>query len=277
MPVQTSKATDYVFIPDGTKVKADGVDLGTFNSDITAILNYDVNIVNSSNNSIIKRVGKNPTMTWAGTLIDLDPAGVALISGGMLTVETVAGSPFVDAPDQEIASGSWADVTPVNLVPTTLAGSAVRATALTLTSVTGDVDGALTADDDYTLITDSNSKSGYSILLNTAGTNLTTVAQKITVDYASVTPVASKALSGGSSTFEFEAFALEMEHTDDSGLKRTLSLPRCTPESGGFQFNFKSAQSDGSEEMPLTCTADLDTSLADGKQLFTWTIEEGAM
>ena len=84
-------------------------------------------------------------------------------------------------------------------------------------------------------------------------------------------------LYGGSSTFTFTSYALRITHTDSAGLIRRLNLPSCTPESGGFTFNFKSSQSDGSEEMPLVCTADLDTTLADGKQLFSWVIETGAM
>lgn len=281
MPVQTQE-TSHVMIPDGTKVEIDAgsgfVDLGAFNSDVVSNLTFDVNVINSSNASIIKRVGRNQKMEWSGTLINLNPTGVALLSGGMLTTETTAGSAITTSADQTISAG-WTNMKSIPLVaydPTT--GVKLRFdSAPTLTSVTASTAGALAAGDDYFIQEDINSYSGYSILLNTAGTATVTTAESVVVDYASITPIASVTLYGGSSTFEFTAYAMRMTHTDDNGLVRRLNLPSVTPQSGGFQFNFKSAQSDGSEEMPLSCIADLDTSLDNGKQLFSWVVDTGAM
>jgi len=281
MPAQTT-GTDYVMIPDGTKVEIDGgsgyVDLGAFNSDVTATLNYDINEINSSNASIIRRVGKNQKMAWGGTLINLNPTAVALVSAGMLETESTSGSAVTTAGDQTIAA-DWTDMKSIPLLasdPST--GVNLRfAAAPTLTSVTASSSGVLADNDDYFVQEDANSYSGYSILINTAGSATPATSESIVVDYASITPVAKVTLYGGSSTFAFTAFAMRMTHTDDNGLVRRLNLPKVTPESGGFQFNFKSATSDGSEEMPLTCTADLDTSLTSGRQLFSWEVETGAM
>lgn len=282
MPVQTT-AKSYVYFPDGAKVsvKESGAsvftDVGAINSAVTNTLNWEENQVNTANAGLLAKQIRNMTMEGGFTLINLDPNGVQKLSGGFLTVTDVAGTPFIDAPDQTVLSGAWSDVTPIQLAPTTAAGVAVRATALALTSVTGSVDGALVANDDYTLIEDSNSYSGWSIVPNTAGTNLTTVVQDLTIDYGSITPVDSTVVSGGASTFVLQSAAIRITHTDDNGKIRQLDLYAVDANSGGFQFNFKGANEDGVEEMPLTFTARLDTSRTSGDQLFSWTVEDGAM
>lgn len=53
-------------------------------------------------------------------------------------------------------------------------------TPLTINSVTGSVDGALTVDVDYKLVVDGNGKSGIILI---SGTNITTLTQTFTVDY----------------------------------------------------------------------------------------------
>lgn len=281
MPVQTT-GTNYVMIPDGTKVEIDGgsgyVDLGAFNSDVTSTLNYDINEILSSNAGKISRVGRNMTMTWAGTLINLNPTGVALFSAGMLTTVSTAGTAVTDSDNQTIAA-DWVDMSSIAMSATDGAGGAALrfSAAPTLTSVTASSSGVLAADDDYFIQVDPNSYSGYSILLNTNGTATVATSESVVIVYASVTPIASTTLYGGSSTFQFTAYAMRMTHTDADGLIRRLNLPAVTPDSGGFQFNFKSSESDGSEEMPITCTADLDTSLTDGQQLFSWVVDTGAI
>jgi len=270
-----------VQIPDGAKVEInDGsgfVDVGAFNSDVTATLNYEINVISSSNADIIKRVGRNMSMEWSGTLINLNPTGVGKFSGGLLTTESTSGGAITTAVDQTIAA-NWTDMASIPFAatdPTT--GVALRfAAAPTLTSVDGDTTAALVVNDDYFIQADENSFSGYSILLNTNGTKSVATTEVITIDYASITPIEKVTLYGGASTFEFVAYEMRLTHTDDNSLIRRLNLPKVTPNSGGFQFNFKSATSDGSEEMPITCTADLDTSLTNGKQLFSWEVETGA-
>jgi hypothetical protein len=280
MPVQTT-STDYVYIPDGAKVEIDGgagfVDLGAFNSDVTATLNYEINEILSSNASIIKRVGKKMKMAWAGTLINLNPTGVALFSAGLLTTVATAASAVTDSDDQTIAI-SWVDMSSIAMAATDgAAGAALRFSAApTLTSVTASSSGVLADNDDYFIQVDPNSFSGYSILLNTAGTATVATSESVVIVYASVTPIAKTTLYGGASTFEFSSYAMRITHTDDDSLVRRLNLPSVTPDSGGFQFNFKSSESDGSEEMPITCTADLDTSLTNGQQLFSWEVDTGA-
>lgn len=282
MPNQTTEK-GYVFIPDGAKVEIDGgsgyVDLGAFNSDITAGLNYEINEILSSNAGKIRRVGKKMTMDFTGTLINLNPTGVALASAGLLTTETTNGTAVTDSPDQTVAADGWADMGSVPMVASdgTTAVNLRFAASPTLTSVTASTSGVLAEGDDYFIQEDANSFSGYSILFNTGGTATVATTESIVIVYASVTPIASVTLYGGSSTFAFTAYAMRITHTDDAGLLRRLNLPSVTPNSGGFQFNFKSAESDGSEEMPISCTADLDSSLTNGQQLFSWVVETGAL
>ncbi len=281
MPVQSTKKAN-IYFPDGAKVsvKASGesvfTDVGAISTSVSNSFTWTENQVQTANAGDLDKQISAMKMEGGFTLINLEPGSVSRLSGGVLLETITAGTPFVDAPDETISSGSWADKTPIALAPTTLAGASVRATALALTSVTGSSDGALTADDDYTLFPDSASPSGYSISVNLAGTNVTTIVQDLVISYASITPKASTKISGGSSTFIMQGMAIQIVHTDDNGLTRTLDLYSVDMNSGGFQFNFKGANEDGTEEMPLTFTAKLDTSRTNKDQLFAWTTEDGA-
>jgi hypothetical protein len=72
------------------------------------------------------------------------------------------------------------------------------------------------------------------------------------------------------------AYKMKFTHTDSASKTRVLELFSVESGSGAFQFNFKGAAEDGVEEMPLTYSAKIDTSLTDGRQLFAWSIDTGA-
>ena len=281
MPVQTQKKA-HIFFPDGALVaiKAAGegsfTDVGAIQSAIANSISWTENAVETANAGDLAVQIRAMKMDGGFTLINLDPDNIERLSGGAFTKTVIDGTPFVDAPDETIDSGDWADVTLIALNPTTLAGVAVKAALLALTSVTGGTDGVLTADDDYTLVLDSNSPSGFSILPNLAGTNLSTIAQDLVISYASITPIDSVVITGGSSIVILNAVAMRITHTDDNGKIRQLDLYSVDMNSGGFQFNFKGANEDGVEEMPLTFAAKLDTTRVSGDQLFSWTQETGA-
>jgi len=282
MPKQTTKK-GHIYYPDGAllavKAKGEGsfTDVGAISSVITNSLTWTENVIDTANAGELDKQYKAMKMESAFTLITLNPESIERMSGGMLTKSVTTSSPFVDAPDETILSGDWTDVSPVNIAPTTLAGVAVRISAISLTSVTGGTDGPLTADDDYTLIVDSNSPSGYSIVFNTAGTNLTTIVQDIVIDYNSITAIASTKITGGASTVVVDASAIKITHTDDNGKIRQIELYAVDVNSAGFAFNFKGANEEGVEEMPISFTAKIDTSRTSGDQLFAWTVEDGAM
>jgi len=281
MPTQTNKK-GKIFYPDGAlvsiKAKGEGsfTDVGAISTVISNSLSWTENQVETANAGKLDKQIKAMIMEGGFTLINLDPDSIARLSGGFLQKTVITDTPFTDSPNQTLVNGDWDEKVVINLEPKTNAGVAVKATALALDSVTGGTDGPLAADDDYTLFEDADSPSGWSIMFNLAGATLATIAQDIVIDFGSITAVASTKITGGASTFILDAVAMKITHTDDNGKIRELELYAVDMNSGGFQFNFKGANEDGVEEMPLTFTAKLDTSRISNDQLFAWTIEEGA-
>ena len=265
-------STDYVNFPDGSlwSYSLDGVSytaLGVLNGDTQAIWNYDKNEVEFHDGQ--KKISyRNQTMSAALTLADLNPTAVSELSGGMLSKTDTAASPFADAPDQVIAIG-WSDMKPINLLPTTLGGVAVICSVVpTITSVTGSIAGVCAAGVDYYLITDDNSFCGFSILLDEAGAAGLDPTETVTIDYNSVTPLASTSLSAGTPSYVPTTLALR-GYSADQG--KTIDIAAVNVDTGTYNFGFKGTASDGTDEMALAFTGVLDSSLTDGQQLFTFT------
>lgn len=277
MPAQTTKTAD-VYFPDGGKVSikeygaGSYTDIGAINSAIAMTFNFEENEVITANAGTLNKQVKNPTVDGGLTLINLNPSDIVRLSGGMFSEVTVAGGSVSSIDNQVIASDAATNLTPYNLVITETGGSNLKVSAsLVIASVTGSVDGPLANNDDYSIIEDSNSPSLKSILLNTAGTTLTTMTQTFTIVYTSVTPVASSTIYAGTTTTTLNAAAIKVTHTNsDSVIDREFEIFSADPVSGGFQFNFKGANEDGTEEMPLTFKGKIDTSLTDGRQLFRY-------
>tara|TARA_Y100000361_G_scaffold152325_1_gene171536 strand:+ start:16216 stop:17064 length:849 start_codon:yes stop_codon:yes gene_type:complete len=281
MPTQTT-GRGKVYFPDGAKVSVKAVgdvsyfDVGCINSAVEGVLNYDENQIETANCGKTQKQIKNMTIAGSFTLIDLDPAGIEKLGGGMFNLTSVAGSPSATVDDQVLTNGTWANMSPFNILFVDGGVTIKPESGFTLTSVSGSVTGALAVDDDYFIIEDSSSPSGFSIQINTNGTAGVGLGEDITIDYNSVTPKASQVLTGGSSTEVLNAYAMMITHTDDAGKIRQLELYSVDANSGGFAFNFKGANEEGVEEMPLSYTANIDSSRTNKDQLFAWTIEEGA-
>jgi len=187
----------------------------------------------------------------------------------MLTKNVTAGTDFTDAPDQTIAAG-WTNMKPIHLAPTTAAGVAVKMDAEpTFTSISGATAGVLAAGDDYYIIKDDSSYSGYSIVLDTAGGAGLVTTEVVTIDYNNVSPIASTTLTGGSSTYTPDTLALRFY---DDASERTMTIYAANVDSGGFTFGFKANDSDGVEEMALSFTGQIDTTRTSGDQLFSWVL-----
>jgi hypothetical protein len=159
------------------------------------------------------------------------------------------------------------------------------ATAPALTSVVldpGTADEALTAwsasaSGDYTVVADSDSYSGWSIIFNSASMATGDPKTKtIAITYAANTPVATTVLKAGTSSMTAVAYSLKFTHTDSASLVRQLELFAVYTKSGGIQFNFKPVSDAGIEEMPITFQAKIDTTLTSGAQLMEWTVNTGA-
>ena len=287
MPIQTTK-TSNIYFPDGAKVgvKALGesvyTDVGAINSAVTATLNWTENQIETANAGKTAKQIKEMQIEGGFTLINLEPAGVVRMGGGVFTRVQTSGTPVTASPNQVIAAG-WDDGDTFELILETSGTDSTKlklSTAPALTSVTLDAGGeneALTAGEDYVVVEDPNSFSGYSITFISGGMSTSDPKTKtITIDYGSNTPVASETVYAGASTAILNAYAMQITHTDDAGKIRRLELFSVDPNSGGFQFNFKGANEEGLEEMPLTFMAKLDTSLTSGRQLMAWTVEVGS-
>lgn len=286
MPQQTSLGR--LIFPDGAMVGIDTTgggsfeDVGALNSAITAAFNWVENQVTTANFGKSGKQIREMTMEGGFTLINYDPSKIALLGGGVFEEVTTAASPIATIPDQTIAAG-WADQTlyPLILETSSSDDTLLRTTsAPTLTSVTLDPTGTpevLVEDTEYVVVADSSSYSGWSIQFISA--NMATGSPttfEIVVDYGSNTPVASTTLHAGTSTKILSAYAIQITHTDSNSKIRRLTIHSVEPTSGGFQFNFKGANEDGLEEIPITFNGKIDTDLTDGRQLLSLLIEDGA-
>lgn len=291
MPIQSNKLN--VFFPDGALVgvKAFGdssfTDVGAINSAVTATLNWTENQIETANAGKTAKQIKEMTIEGGFTLINLEPDAVEKMGGGLFTKTTTAGTAVTTIPNQVIPAG-WNDNIKYELVMLTSSSDSTKlkmATKPVFTSITLDVGGSpevlaevgAGAGGDYMIVADNASSSGWSILFNSAGMSSGTPKTKaITIVYGTNTPVATTTLHAGASTAILRSYAMQITHTDDAGKIRRLELYSVDPNSGGFQFNFKGANEEGLEEMPLTFMAKLDTSKTSGRQLMAWTIETGA-
>ena len=268
-------STENVYFPNGclARYSLDGTsftDLGVLLGDSGATYNYDVNEVIFSQGQK-KRQYKNQTIAANLTLADLNPTALSALSGGMISKTTTAASAVTTCPDQVISEG-FALQTPYELVIETSSSdstklkASVEPTLTTTTGVVGTADGNLVEGTDYELVIMSSAFSGYGIVF------LSTVdlAQDITIDYSSVTPVATTTLTAGQSTYAPDTIALQFY---ESASGRTMTIYACNVDSGGYNFGFKGVDSDGVEEMALAFTGQLDTTRTSGDQLFSWVIE----
>lgn len=283
MPAQTTK-TGYIEFPDGARVsvKESGgsswTDIGALNSPVNFTLNFTENQIVTANAGRTALQVRDMIIDGSFTLINLEPDAIQKLSAGIFTVTTSDGSPVSDIANQTIAAG-WSAGTLYDLeMASTAEGNIKTASAPTLTSVTldpGTTDEALTEGSDYFVVANGNSPSGWSISFltdNIVAGSPTTLT--IGIVYGTNTPIASTTITGGSSTKELAAYALKAEHYNASDeVDRSFEIYSANPTSGGFQFNFKGANEDGLEEMPITFRGDLDTDLADGAQLFSYYVK----
>lgn len=286
MPTQTS-LTDHVYFPDGAQVSIDTAglgsytDLGAISSAVTATLNYDVNLFETANAGKLDRQIRNMTMAGGFTLINLNIANISSLGSGMFSTVTTAASPVTTIPNQDIAAG-WVDENKYPLIMYTSSSDSTElkmSTQPVLTSVTADPAGTpevLAEGTDYVICKDSDSISGWSIQFISGNFGTASEGDLVTIVYDTNTPVASTTLYCGSSTQILTAYAMRIKHTDSNSKVRQLDLYSVDMDSGGFQFNYKGANEDGVEEMPLAFTAKIDNTRTDGRQLFAWTIDTGA-
>lgn len=286
MPIQTQE-TGYIKFKDGAKVeikKAGGsyVDIGALNSAIGITINYTENQVVTANAGRLVKQIRDMVVNGSFTMINIKPDHIQAFSSGLITQVNTPGTEILSAAfDDQVLDGFVAN-TKIPLVPiVTATGLPIRFSAApTITSVTGTGTGAsglLAVNDDYTIIADASSASGYSIVFNTAGSATVATTETITIVWGNNTPIARTTLSAGSSTAVLTPYALRFTHTDSAGKIRQAEIFSANTDAGSLGINFGGANEDGVEELPITFTGSLDTSLTDGYQLLSYIEDAGAM
>ncbi len=286
MPVQTTKK-NFLF-PDGCQVlvKESGAstytDIGAINSQVANSITFDENQIETANAGTTDMQINNMKIEGSFTLINFDLEAIEKISGGVMSRTMTLASPTTLIPDQIIEAG-WDDNTLYDLIAHTSSTDNTElkfSTKPILTSVTLDASGTpeiLTENNDYLLVQNSNSSSGWSISFISANMSSGTPKTKaITIDWGENTPISSQTLNAGASTVVLKPMAFRFQHTDSNGKVRKLDLYSVDPTSGFLQFNFKGANEDGLEELPVTYKAKIDSSRTSGQQLMSFALDEGA-
>ena len=283
MPVQTTEK-GYIRFPDGAKVqvkKAGGAyfDIGALNSAIQMTLEYTENVVESANAGTLLKQIKQMKANGSFTLINLKPENIEAMGGGLFTQVNTPGTEVLSAAFTNQSHVEFVAGVPKELVAVvTATGVPIRFSAApVITSITASLSGLLAAGDDYIVVKDPHAASGYSILYNPAGTATVAITETMTIVFGNNTPIARTTLNCGSSTATLTPYAIKFTHTDSANLVRELEIYSANTNSGGFVFSFKGANEDGVEEMPISFTGDVDTSRANGAQLFTYLEDVGAV
>jgi len=182
------------------------------------------------------------------------------LMGGLLSRTTTAGA-LVEGAEQVVASGDWEFNKGI-----LLSGQNAAGTVPTINSVTGSVDGAGAADDWTTVLL-----PGGWYLQPLDGTNFATEAQSLTID-TDYTPAASYQIDSGTSSQVLTAIQVRFRHYTDTAF--TLYdyehvLYRVFPDAGGLTMTKLGAKSENTmDEWTIALTAECDSGLTDGSQLF---------
>ena len=277
MPVQTTKKN--VNLADGCRVSvkasesAEFLDLGVMEGDYVATLQYDEERKEWANASPdVTR--SNFRMEGSFTLANLEFAGLEEISNGMITRTVTEGTPVTTFVDQVI-NGFTPNV-PVELVATDPAtGIPIKFSASpVITSIVDDatVQNTLDPNDDYFVIADANSASGYSIMFTDEGTHEIETAAKLTIEFGANTPIASETLACGTSSFEAKPYAMRIQHFNSADVADyTLDLYNVYTSPGSYNFGLKGADTGGYDTMEISFSVELDETKTDGAQLFSVT------
>lgn len=118
------------------------------------------------------------------------------LSGGLFTKTVTASG--AQAVENQVISAGWTDKQPIAIVLKDVDGKSYQANGEpAITSVTADTAGALVANDDYIIVPDANSYSGYYIILNTSGTKTVGTDEEVTIIFNDPTVVGQTKMSGG--------------------------------------------------------------------------------
>ena len=275
-----------IYFPRGAKVqvKESGAgsytDVGAVTGAINISINYDESETTTNNYGTLAKQIRNMSIDGGFNLINLNPAYIAKMSGGLMEVVTTAGSAVTTCPDQTISSG-WADDTLYELdIQTSSSDStALKASAKpTLTSVTLDPTGTpevLAEDTDYVLVEYAEAVSGWAIQFISGNMSTSSpTTYDIEIDYDSVTPVARETVYMGSESVVSSSYAMKFTSTDSASKVREIEVFACDLNSG-LALNFKGADEEAPDEVPISFKGRVDVDRTDGRQLISWVTDSG--
>ena len=279
MPVQTTKKN--VRIADGCRISvkktadADFLDLGVTQGDYVATLQYDSESIEFANAESIESK-RNFRIEGSITIGNLEGEELEKISNGVITRVATPGTQVLSAAfDTQVIDGFTANVPVELLAVVTATGNAIKfSEAPVITSIVDDKTepNTLIANDDYFVIPDGNSASGYSIMFSDAGTGSIALTAKLTITFGNNTPIASETLYAGTTSFTALPYAMRAQHFTSSGaVDYQLDLYNVYTEPGSYNFGLKGADTGGIDTMDITFSAKLDETKTDGRQLFAIT------
>lgn len=98
-----------------------------------------------------------------------------------------------------------------------------------------------------------------------------------TTDAAESTTPGRIHITGGSSYVQFVPVEFCFEHTDSANRVRGIKIFNCTVSSGSLGFKFMGADSEGRETMEVSFVATPDPARTEGKSLYDYYVDPGAL
>lgn len=222
---------------------------------------------------------KDPSVEGSFTLKSINLDNISRMSSGLLNKVETPATAVTTIPDQTIAAG-WTSGKKYELVAFASASSSVKlklSAAPVLTSVKLDGTETLTEGDDYDIIEDADSVSGYAIVFTASEmTTPNPETKTITIDWGTNTPVARTTYTVGTSVQVIDPFSMLMTHTDSAGLVTGREIHRCYIQPGSLDFGFKGQDEEGYQEMAFSFIGVLDVTRADKDQLMSIYEDVGA-
>jgi hypothetical protein len=259
--------------------------IGTIMGDVAFTPEAETVEIQTGNAGLTPLEWKNPKLGFSFELMEFNMDIINDMTCGIGTKTTTAAAPNASIPDQVI-SATWADNTVYNLVMYESSSSTVKlnmgSTEPTLTSVTIDAGGVneevLDAGSDYFLVKKTSSPSGWGIVFEESSiSGSATYTDAITIDYGSNTPIASTTIQIGSSVKQLTPLMFKIYHVDANSLTRALYIYECYLNPDSMAWMFKGEDKSEKTTLPFNFTGQIDTSRADGDQLYSVYWETGAL
>lgn len=289
MPTQVTLDTTKLIPADGCIVAYSSdsgssyTNLGTIMGDVAFTPAAETVEIQTGNAGKTPLEWKNPTLGFSFELMEFNMDNINAMTCGVGTKTTTAASPNSSIPNQTISSG-WTDNTRYNLVMFESSSSTVKlnmgTTQPTLTSVTADPSGTpevLVEDADYVVVKETSSPSGWAIQFISSAFGTASEGDEIEIVYGTNTPIASTTIQIGSSVKQLVPLMFKIYHVDANSLTRALYIYECYLNPDSMAWMFKGEDKSEKTTLTFNFTGQLDTSRADGDQLYSVYWETGAL